>query len=423
MVDKNLFLYNLAIVAIFKDEAPYLKEWLDYHLLAGVEHFYLYNNDSTDDYKEILAPYVEKNLVTLTEWPGKMMQYPAYEDAIDKYRFDCRYMAFIDLDEFIFPKTNRAIVEVIDEILLNIPNAAGLAINWQIFGSNGQEIADYSRGVLERFTRRALSDWFENFPPTKNSPTRGNIHIKTIANPRFIHYIFHPHYAYYFNKMFAVNSNGKRVDIWSNEPILADKIVVNHYYIKSKEEYIKKVSRGAADANNYYDVKNFNKFDRNEVFDDSILKYRTARAENFSFESDGQRANRVINSLVQILTQNSSEVPAEFFKGKLETFLACRAVAEKFQIKIGDHSAEEIALAWIYRTLVEAYPITGLEIRQLIKALPEILERPFPICKEIKDLTQNNLLPKFDKRLRTSFKNWREHYEIDCLQKFLRLIK
>ena len=41
MVDKNLFLYDLAVVAIFKDEAPYLKEWLDYHLAAGVEHFYL----------------------------------------------------------------------------------------------------------------------------------------------------------------------------------------------------------------------------------------------------------------------------------------------------------------------------------------------------------------------------------------------
>ncbi len=106
MVDKNLFLYDLAVVAIFKDEAPYLKEWLDYHLLAGVEHFYLYNNDSSDDCKKILAPYVEKNLVTLTDFPGKMMQYPAYEDAIEKFRFECRYMAFIDLDEFIFPKVD-----------------------------------------------------------------------------------------------------------------------------------------------------------------------------------------------------------------------------------------------------------------------------------------------------------------------------
>ena len=98
MVDKNLFLHDLAVVAIFKDEAPYLKEWLDYHLAAGVDHFYLYNNESSDDYKKIIAPYVEANLVTLTEWPGKLMMYPAYEDALEKFRFTCRYMAFIDLD-------------------------------------------------------------------------------------------------------------------------------------------------------------------------------------------------------------------------------------------------------------------------------------------------------------------------------------
>ena len=106
MIDKNLFLYDLAVVAIFKNEGRYLKEWLDYHLLAGVEHFYLYTNDSTDNYKEVLAPYIEKNLVTLTDVPGKLMMYPAYNDAIDKYRFDCRYMAFIDLDEFVYPKVD-----------------------------------------------------------------------------------------------------------------------------------------------------------------------------------------------------------------------------------------------------------------------------------------------------------------------------
>ncbi|MBR0060195.1 MAG: glycosyltransferase family 92 protein, partial [Selenomonadaceae bacterium] len=103
MVDKNLFLYDLAVVAIFKDEGKYLKEWLNYHLLAGVEHFYLYNNDSSDDYAEVLAPYVKANVVTLTDFPGRLTMFPAYNDAIEKFRFDCRYMAFIDLDEFIFP--------------------------------------------------------------------------------------------------------------------------------------------------------------------------------------------------------------------------------------------------------------------------------------------------------------------------------
>ena len=63
MVDKNLFLYDLAVTAILKDEGHYLKEWLDYHLLAGVDHFYLYNNDSTDNQAEVAAPYVKAGLV------------------------------------------------------------------------------------------------------------------------------------------------------------------------------------------------------------------------------------------------------------------------------------------------------------------------------------------------------------------------
>ena len=52
-VDKNLFLYDLAVVAIMKNEAPYVKEWLDYHLLAGVDHFFIYDNETPDNLKEV----------------------------------------------------------------------------------------------------------------------------------------------------------------------------------------------------------------------------------------------------------------------------------------------------------------------------------------------------------------------------------
>ena len=420
MLNKNLFLYDLAVTAIFKNEGRYLKEWLDYHLLAGVEHFYLYNNNSSDDYKEVLAPYIEKNLVTLTDRPGKMMQYPAYNDALEKFRFECRYMAFIDLDEFIFPKTNQSIVEVVDEILSGKVNAAGLGINWQCFGSNGQEKADYSRGVLERFTLRAPSDWFFI---NEDGDKVGNIHIKTIANPRFVRYIFHPHFAYYFNEKFAVNSDGKRVNLCDNKPILSDKIVINHYYTKSPEEFLIKIGRGSACRHiNPKNMQSFRLFDHNEIFDDEILKYRAARAENFSFESDNDRVNRVINSLAQTLTQNlPADAPPKFFVDKLETFLTCRALAEKFQIKIGGRFAEELALFGIYQTL--AVPMTLLEIRQLIKSLPEILSRPFPVCEKIKQRIQNNLLPGFDEILRSKINNCVEHYEINYLQNLLRLIK
>ena len=46
--------HYLSVVAIMKNEKPYLKEWLEYHLMQGVEHFYLCDNDSTDGSKEYL---------------------------------------------------------------------------------------------------------------------------------------------------------------------------------------------------------------------------------------------------------------------------------------------------------------------------------------------------------------------------------
>ncbi|MBR0060514.1 MAG: glycosyltransferase family 92 protein, partial [Selenomonadaceae bacterium] len=124
-IDKNLFLYDLSIVAILKNEAPYLREWLDYHLMAGVDHFYLYDNESTDNQAEVAAPYVEAGIVDYIPVPGEVMQTPVYNDAVNRFKFQSRYMAFIDCDEFIYPKSNRRVVDIVDEILLHDPNAAG----------------------------------------------------------------------------------------------------------------------------------------------------------------------------------------------------------------------------------------------------------------------------------------------------------
>ena len=42
--------YHVAVCAIFKNEALYLREWLEFNHLVGIEHFFLYNNFSDDDY-------------------------------------------------------------------------------------------------------------------------------------------------------------------------------------------------------------------------------------------------------------------------------------------------------------------------------------------------------------------------------------
>ena len=68
--EERLDKYTLSICAIFSNESPFLNEWIEYHRLVGVDHFYLFNNGSNDDYLNCLTPYLEKGMITLMNWPG-----------------------------------------------------------------------------------------------------------------------------------------------------------------------------------------------------------------------------------------------------------------------------------------------------------------------------------------------------------------
>ena len=278
MVDKNLFLYDLAVVAIMKNEEPYVKEWIDYHLLAGVDHFYIYDNDSTPDFKKILQPYIGANIVTYIHYPGKCRQMEAYSDAVKNFRFECRYLAIIDGDEFIFPKSKSTITEIVDEVLNKNPDFSGLGINWCLFGSNNQDEADFSRDVLEIFTRH------------------GNVSttIKTVFDPRKAKLFHTPHAPRYFGRNFTVTENSEIVLAYDSKKATAEKISLNHYSLKSREEYEKKVQRGNADHfNNHYNVKSFSHDKFNDEFDDGIIKYRNARRDALLGKGEGWYRNIV----------------------------------------------------------------------------------------------------------------------------------
>ncbi len=344
---------------------------------------------------------------------------PAYNDALNRYRFFCRYMAFIDLDEFIFPKTNQSIVEVADEIFSRDSKTVALGINRQIFGSNGHETADYSKGVLERFTCRAPSDWHE----TEKKIPMDNLYVKSVINPRRAKFFGSAHYANYFEGFYSVNENGEKFFGNDNSPVTAQKIVVNHYYTKSREEFLNKVNRGRAEVSfNYLNAEIFARRDRNEIFDDGILKYRAARAENFSLESDAQRRNRVEKILINMMTKCSPfDAPPEFFTGKLETFLTCRKLAEVFGTRIGNKSAEEYALVWIYQTLNTHGILTYADLQLFVEELPEILSRPFPVSKKVARLFSEKILPAMSESAKLS-RPWKELKDINFLRHMLNLI-
>lgn len=257
------FKYEVAIVAIAKNEGLYVREWLEFHRMIGVSKIYFYNNESSDNTEEILRPYINEGFVEYTYIPGVGRQLDAYNDAVRKHRNECRYMAFIDLDEYIMPEipfTN--IGECINNILSNKSNAAGIALNWCLYGNSGHD-------------KRPSGLITENYIDRAKETNPLNHMIKTVCNPRLVKDYISPHYPKYYLGAISVDSTGtRRSKGWFCRDLTFRNLRLNHYYCKSKEDYIIKTSRGLGDRAGQYDLSKYDKMNFNDVHDESMLSYK-----------------------------------------------------------------------------------------------------------------------------------------------------
>lgn len=97
---------GLVFVLMAKNEAPYIEEWIEFHIKQGVSHFIIYDNESTDNFYEVLKPYINSGIVTYKIVKGLFRQVDIYNTAFMNYRDKFRYMAFLDTDEFMFVRKN-----------------------------------------------------------------------------------------------------------------------------------------------------------------------------------------------------------------------------------------------------------------------------------------------------------------------------
>lgn len=262
------FSHEIAIVAIAKNEGPYLREWIEYHRMVGIHKIYFYDNESEDDTRAILNPYIASGEVEYIRIEGRARQLDAYNDALRRYKDECRYLAFIDLDEYLMPAVPfKPIVEVVSEALSAYgKGAAGLGVNWAVYGSSGFEKKP-SGLVTATFLRRGKKEHF------------ASAHIKTIVNPREVSTYISPHYPIYKLGAYSVNETGEsRLYVWfCDAPGKYDRIRINHYHTKSKEQYInEKARRGMADKAGNYDMTHFHRYDLNDVEDRSMEAYAPA---------------------------------------------------------------------------------------------------------------------------------------------------
>ena len=232
--DEQKIPHNLAIFSLFQHEAKYVTEWIEYHLLLGVEHFYLCNNLSNDNYLKVLEPYINKGLVTLFQWPyfdpdgaepwyWCEMQKRSYEMVIQRVRGKYRWLAIIDTDEFLVPRKKDSLVD----FLKDYEPYGGVVVNWLVFGTSFVEEIGSKELMIEKLVKRF------------SRRHRENLKIKSIVKPHRVKYWPSPHWCEYMPGFYAVDPLHNRVVSPSihNKVQPMEQIRINHYWFRTSGFY------------------------------------------------------------------------------------------------------------------------------------------------------------------------------------------
>ncbi len=240
--------FYLAVCAIAKNEGPYFQEWIEWHLKQGVEKFYVYDNESTDCTREVLEPYIRSGIVDYVFFPGRKRQLAAYDDCFERHRTEARWIAVIDLDEFIVPILDRTI----PGFLHRMENFSAVEINWLVYGSGGAK-KKVPGGVMERFRKHSL-------PGHKL-----NTHVKSIVDPRRVCSMIGCHEAARISGHSADSHGNPLKKGFRDRKPQQDVIRINHYAVKSYEEFLCKRARGRARINTLREYGYFNQYDLNDI--------------------------------------------------------------------------------------------------------------------------------------------------------------
>ena len=388
---------ELAFVLPVRNESEYIEEWLEYNYAIGVDKFYIYNNESEDrsELLKVLKPWIDKKIVDFEDFPGRAAQLPIYNHAVRRHRFDCRYMGFLDADEFIYIKKDQNLLDFVSEIMTQGETMAGFIMYWRCFGTGGQD-RKLPGGVIERFIHRSDLEFMAN----KFS--------KTIVNPRRIRLMSNPHFARFLPSAVCMDEFGNFIDQMTPDTGILESIQVNHYMTKSKEEYIKKRERGRADDIEKHLEEEFKEYDRNNIEDTGLRdKWRimrqdpkTPRMQNADPSIHDERLilNNVLEMLAPVINGNPRD---EDLRGQIEKFTTCFGLIRNFEIISQQEKdyLEDVSLKAV-KLAIQSNVIRAYNILLLFYMMPDLIESKSKHAWEIIRLCQT-LIPKLKPLMRS----------------------
>lgn len=221
---------SLCVCAIFKDEEPYLDEWVAYHRIIGADHFVLYDNGSSDGGPSRLLSGDLREYVTIVPWPLRPGQQRAYEHFRVNHSERWDWVAFIDIDEFIYPAAGESVKERLD----GYQGFSAVLLHWLVFGPNGHQTRPPGL-VIDSYTRRLPEN------SAMNRHVKSIMRCNDLVDARGVHH--------FLVKGRSCNANGTAVpNVPIQEAACHEVMWLNHYRYKSREEWLARVAKRRADV-------------------------------------------------------------------------------------------------------------------------------------------------------------------------------
>ena len=227
LMDRGRF--DVSVMAILKDEAPNMEEWLCHHMAIGVDHFFLYDNGSTDELHEVLKPYADHGVVTTVYFPMRGLQRDANNHVVRFFGDTTEWIAYVDIDEFLVPEND----ESIGDVMARYPDAE------QVLVSRKEFCYSQNRTPVEGLVTESYREYSLNVPRMGTSETLAKPIIRPRGTARVgIHNAFTVHSR-------TVNTAGEPTSEEATvieDPSYAN-LQMNHYFTKSWEEFQAKRTR------------------------------------------------------------------------------------------------------------------------------------------------------------------------------------
>jgi hypothetical protein len=244
-------MYYLSVGAMFKNESHSMKEWLDHYVLHGVEHFYLIDDGSTDEYMNILQPYIDKGIVSLfvvqeAYYLGR--QRNLYNRCILPHIKETKWLLMVDLDEYVWSTKELRLDNILRE--QGFEKYGQIQMKEALFGSNGHETQP--QRIVESFTKRCHE-------------FRGGKY-KYFVNSSFEFSSLNIHHAD-FTESHYVNDSSVFIIVFP------EYFILNHYNCQSREFWDQvKCTRGDSDDFIRRLPEHFALFDLNDVEDMGLVE-------------------------------------------------------------------------------------------------------------------------------------------------------